>query len=94
MENKVTISIICAAYNAEKYIKQTIESILAQTINDWELIIVDDCSTDNTLTIVEQYVERYTNIVLVKNKVTMVLQLPKDGILLFVIVMIFGFLKS
>lgn len=69
MENKVTISIICAAYNAEKYIKQTIESILAQTINDWELIIVDDCSTDNTLTIVEQYVERYTNIVLVKNKV-------------------------
>lgn len=69
MGKSVTVSIICAAYNAEKYIKQTIESILVQTINNWELIIVDDCSTDNTRTIVEEYVKRYANIFLVENEI-------------------------
>ena len=43
------------AYNAAKYIKETIESVLSQSYSDWELIIIDDGSTDNTLVIVKQY---------------------------------------
>lgn len=42
------ISIIMPAYNAGEYIGEAIESILAQTYSDWELVIVDDCSTDST----------------------------------------------
>lgn len=50
------VSIILPTYNGEKYLKQAIDSILAQTYTDWELILVDDCSTDATADIVEQYV--------------------------------------
>jgi len=43
------ISIITPAFNTEKYIGETIKSVQNQTFRDWELIIVDDCSTDNTI---------------------------------------------
>ena len=52
---KPTISIITPAYNAERTINDTIQSVLNQTFDDWELIIVDDCSTDNTPNIVKDY---------------------------------------
>lgn len=42
------VSIIMPSYNTGQYIKETIESVLAQSYSNWELIIVDDCSTDNT----------------------------------------------
>lgn len=42
------VSIIMPSYNTASYIKKTIQSVLDQTYRNWELIIVDDCSTDNT----------------------------------------------
>ncbi len=47
------ISVVMPLYNAEKYVKKTIHSILNQTYRDFELIIVDDCSTDNSVQVVE-----------------------------------------
>ena len=41
------VSVIMPVYNGEKYLKQSIESVIQQTYKDWELIIVNDCSTDN-----------------------------------------------
>lgn len=49
------ISIIMASYNTAKFISETIESVSVQTYSNWELIIVDDCSTDDTDAVVRPY---------------------------------------
>ena len=51
------VSIIMPSYNTGKYIKETIESVLAQSYKNWELIIVDDCSTDDSDEVVSQFVD-------------------------------------
>ncbi len=65
------ISIITPAYNAENYISKTIESVKAQTYRDWELIVVDDCSTDYTSVLVSDYADTDSRIKLIKA--------PKNG---------------
>lgn len=49
------VSIIVPVYNAEPYIHKTIQSVLDQTFTDWELILMNDCSKDNSLAIAQQY---------------------------------------
>lgn len=56
------VSIIIPVYNAEQYIAKTVESILNQDFQDWELILVDDCSTDNTNAICRRLVEKNNRI--------------------------------
>lgn len=55
-------SVIITAYNREKYISRALQSLLAQSENDWEAIIVDDGSTDNTFSIVREYCLNFRNI--------------------------------
>ena len=50
------ISIIIPVYNAEKYLSTCLDSVLAQTFTDWECILVNDGSTDNSGKICEEYV--------------------------------------
>lgn len=52
------ISIIMPAYNSENYISEAIDSVLTQSYRDWELIIVNDGSTDRTSEIIDEYAER------------------------------------
>jgi|SRR5690554_2036573 len=52
------VSIITPSYNAEKYLARTIESVLGQTFQDWEMIIVDDQSPDNANQLIEQYCQQ------------------------------------
>ena len=49
------VSVITPCYNAERYISACIESVLAQTYNDWEMLIVDDCSEDRSAEIIREY---------------------------------------
>ena len=62
------IHIMMATYNGEKYIREQIDSILAQTYTDWKLFISDDCSTDGTLDIIEQYCGSYPDKICILNK--------------------------
>ena len=51
------VSIIIATYNRENYIKEAIDSALSQSFSDWEMIIIDDASEDNTEKIVQQFID-------------------------------------
>jgi glycosyltransferase involved in cell wall biosynthesis len=53
------ISVVIPLYNAEKYIGDCLESLLAQTFQNFEVVVVDDCSTDNSVQIVESYMPKF-----------------------------------
>ena len=57
--NIPAISVIIAMYNTEKYIGECLESFLAQTFQDFEVIVIDDCSTDNSNAVVTSYAEKF-----------------------------------
>lgn len=59
------VSVIVAAYNAEKYVTETLESIANQSIDDYEIIVVNDGSTDRTIDILRDYESRYANMTVI-----------------------------
>lgn len=64
---KYLVSIIMPAYNAENLIEDSINSILSQTYRNFELIVIDDCSKDQTVRIVEQFILKDSRIKIIKN---------------------------
>lgn len=56
------VSILMPVYNGEKYIAETLDSIVSQTSRDWEVILMDGASKDKTVEIAKTYAERYPNI--------------------------------
>lgn len=62
------VSVIMPNYNCEKYLSETIESVLGQTYKNWELLIVDDCSTDNSVDVIKKYCESDERIKLFVNE--------------------------
>jgi len=69
MNKSSLVSIILPVYNGEKYLNQAIESILEQSYTFFELIIVNDCSTDKTLEIIEHYALIDSRIIVVNNDI-------------------------
>lgn len=65
---KEKVSIIVPMYNAEKFIGKTIESVLAQTYQNWEMLIMNDVSTDNSLAIVSVYAKKDERIKIVNTE--------------------------
>lgn len=60
------VSIITPCYNGERYVSQTIESVLAQTYTKWEMLIVDDGSKDNSARIIKDYCKKDSRIKLIQ----------------------------
>jgi len=60
------VSIIVPTYNTEKFIRQTIESVQNQTYQNWEMILADDASTDQTVSIIEEFAQKDNRIKLFK----------------------------
>jgi teichuronic acid biosynthesis glycosyltransferase TuaG len=64
--NRVMVSIVTPSYNCSKYIAKTIESVTRQSYQNWEMIIVDDCSIDNSVEVIERIVGDNPKIRLIK----------------------------
>jgi len=67
--NNPKISIIIPVYNAEKYLRQCIDSVLSQTFTDFELILIDDCSPDHCSQICEDYAKQDLRIKVIHHKI-------------------------
>jgi len=63
-----TVSVVMCTYNGAKYLREQLDSIISQTYPIYELIIQDDCSTDDTVAIVKEYMEKYSFIKLYINE--------------------------
>lgn len=57
-----TVSIITPVYNSEEFLRETIDSVIAQTYQNWEHILVDDCSTDKSASIIKEYANKDSRI--------------------------------
>lgn len=68
MSKKPFVSIVTPVYNGGSFIAECIESVLKQDYNNWEYIIVNNCSTDDTLPIISSYSDREKRIKLIDNK--------------------------
>lgn len=67
INNSSLVSIIVPVYNAEKFIKDTIKTVLDQTYENWELLLVNDCSTDKCVEIIKEYQQKDKRIKLFSN---------------------------
>ncbi|MCV5334203.1 glycosyltransferase, partial [Escherichia coli] len=61
------VSVIMPSYNSEGTITESIKSVISQTYTNWEIIVVDDKSTDGTWTILKRFSEQYPNIHIFQN---------------------------
>ena len=67
-ENKnPVVTVVMPAYNCELYIEESIRSVMAQTYKDWELLVIDDCSTDSTRSIIQAISKEDDRIKLIEN---------------------------
>lgn len=70
------ISIVLPVYNGERFLRASIDSVVSQTYTNWELLVIDDCSTDSTAEIVREYVQKDERIKYFRNEVN--LRLPRN----------------
>ena len=70
-EGSILVSIIIPVYNVEKYIRQCLESVICQTYENLEILCIDDCGQDNTVTIIEEFSKRDRRIKIVKHVMNM-----------------------
>lgn len=100
MNTQNLVSIVTPCYNGEKTIQDTILSVLNQTYTHWELLIIDDCSTDSSEILIHNFSSKDSRIKYLKTNLpsgsptlprNIGIENAKVGLLLSLIVMIFGY---
>ncbi len=66
--NEIKVSVLITTYNVAKYIGECIESVQKQNVDDIEIICVDDCSTDGTVAVIKDYMEKDDRIILIEHQ--------------------------
>ena len=66
MESRITVSVIIPVYNSEKYLRQCLDSICAQTLREIEIICIDDGSTDGSADILEDYRKKDSRVTVIR----------------------------
>jgi glycosyltransferase involved in cell wall biosynthesis len=69
MQESPLVTVICSCYNHAKYVTESIESVLNQTYKNIQIIVVDDCSNDDSTSIIENYILEYPHILFIKNEI-------------------------
>ena len=67
-DTSLKISVIIPVYNVEKYLRICLESILNQNFKGYEIILINDGSTDNSLNICREYEKKYSNIIVINEE--------------------------
>jgi len=93
LPSKPRFSVLMPTYNKAKYIKDAIKSVIAQTFTDWELIIIDDASTDNTRELVRPYLQD-KRIIYLKNPINLGKSKTRNRLVKESLAEIFGELDS
>ena len=66
--NEYLVSIVTPVYNSARFISETIDSIQSQTYSNWELLLIDDCSSDNSYEIIKNYMKDDDEIIYINNE--------------------------
>lgn len=68
MHQNPIVTIVCTCYNHENYVVESLQSVLNQTYKNIQLIVVDDYSTDNSVTVIKDFIKKYPEIIFIKNE--------------------------
>lgn len=71
MNENPVVTIVCMCYNHEKYVIEALNSVLNQSYSTIQLIIADDCSDDNSVAVIENWLKDYPSILFIKNKINL-----------------------
>ena len=71
MQEFPLITVICSCYNHAKFVTKSLESVLNQTYKNIQLIVIDDCSIDNSVSVIENFIIEYPQIIFIKNKINL-----------------------
>lgn len=71
MHNSDLVTVICTCYNHEKYVVESLQSVIDQTYKNIQLIVIDDCSTDKSALVITTYLQRFPEVIFIRNKINL-----------------------